>query len=78
AYAKVRYVVRAGTAPEMLELLEGVRKVGTGAAMMTETTLSHQILAAVSNLIYTEPLGEAMHNNLERLGPPPFSEVDLA
>ncbi|MEW9922434.1 M20 family metallopeptidase [Marimonas sp. MJW-29] len=78
AYAKVRYVVRAGTAPEMLELLERVRKVGTGAAMMTETTMSHQILAAVSNLIYNEPLGEAMQNNLERLGPPPFSEVDLA
>jgi aminobenzoyl-glutamate utilization protein B len=78
AIAKVRYVVRAGTASEMLDLLERVRKVGAGAALMTETTMSHQVLAAVSNLIYNEPLGQAMQRNLERLGPPPFSEVDEA
>lgn len=78
AHTKVRYVVRAATAPEMLALLERVRKVAAGAALMTETEVSDKVLAAVSNLIYNAPLGEAMQRNLEQLGPPPFSDVDKA
>jgi aminobenzoyl-glutamate utilization protein B len=78
AHAKARYVVRAATAPEMLMLLERVRKVAAGAALMTETQVSDQVLAAVSNLVYNAPLGEAMQRNLDQLGPPPFSDVDKA
>lgn len=76
--AKVRYVVRAATAPEMLTLLERVRKVAAGAAMMTETTVSDKVLAAVSNLIYNPPLGAAVQRNLDRLGPPEFTDLDRA
>ncbi|MEX0339061.1 MAG: M20 family metallopeptidase [Arenibacterium sp.] len=78
AYAKVRYVVRAATAPDMLALLERVRKVAAGAALMTETSVSDKVLAAVSNLVYNTPLGDAMQRHLEQLGPPPFSDVDKA
>ncbi|MGR3372684.1 M20 family metallopeptidase [Pseudooceanicola nanhaiensis] len=78
AHAKVRYVVRAATAPEMLTLLERVRKVAAGAALMTETQVTDKVLAAVSNLVYNAPLGEAMRRNLEQLGPPPFSDTDRA
>lgn len=78
AHAKVRYVVRAATAPEMLTLLARVRKVAAGAALMTETEVSDKVLAAVSNLIYNAPLGEAMQRNLDRLGPPPFTDEDRA
>lgn len=78
ARARVRYVVRAATAPEMVTLVERVRKVAAGAAMMTETQVSDSVLAAVSNLIYNSPLGEAMQKNLDRLGPPPFTEMDRA
>lgn len=76
--AKVRYVVRAATAPEMLTLLERVRKVAAGAAMMTETTVTDKVLAAVSNLIYNPPLGAAMQRNLEMMGPPAFTDLDRA
>lgn len=78
AHAKVRYVVRAATAPEMLALLSRVRKVAAGAALMTETEVSDKVLAAVSNLVYNAPLGESMQRHLEQLGPPPFSDVDKA
>ncbi|SFH74819.1 amidohydrolase [Albimonas pacifica] len=78
AQAKLRYTVRAGTAPEMTALLERVRKVAAGAAMMTETTVTDRVLSAVSNLIYNQPLGEAMQRNLERLGPPAFTDADRA
>ncbi len=76
AKAVVRYVVRSETAPEMLKLLTRVRKVAEGAALMTETCVSDQILAAVSNTIYNPPLGEVMQRNLELLGPPQFSQAD--
>jgi aminobenzoyl-glutamate utilization protein B len=78
AHAKVRYVVRADTTPEMLKLLERVRKVAQGAALMTETQVSDSVLAAVSNLVPNTPLLEAMQRNLETLGPPPFTDIDRA
>lgn len=78
AHAKVRYVVRGATTPEMLKLLERVRKVADGAALMTETQVSSQVLSGVSNLVYNAPLGEVMQRNLDRLGPPSFSDEDKA
>ncbi|MEE9428923.1 MAG: M20 family metallopeptidase [Paracoccaceae bacterium] len=78
AKAVVRYVVRDQTAPEMMKLLARVRKVAQGAALMTETKVSDQILAAVSNLIDNEPLVEVMQRNLDLLGPPPFDKNDRA
>lgn len=78
ARAQVRYVVRDKTAPAMLKLLERVRKVARGAAMMTETEVSDTVLAAVSNLIPNDPLCTAMQRNLDLLGPPPFDDLDRA
>lgn len=78
AKAKVRYVVRSETVPEMLQLLERVRKVAAGAAMMTETQVEDTVLAAVSNLLPNGPLCEAMQRNLDRLGAPAFDDLDRA
>ena len=76
--AHIRYVVRDVTARRMLTLLDRVRKVAAGAALMTETTVEDQILAAVSNLIENTPLCAAMQRNLDRLGPPQFTDLDRA
>jgi aminobenzoyl-glutamate utilization protein B len=73
AKAKVRYVVRDATTPEMLKLLARVRKVAEGAALMTETSVKAEVLAGVSNLIYNPALGDAMQRNLDLLGPPAFT-----
>jgi len=77
-HARVRYVVRADTTPEMLKLLDRVRNVAAGAALMTETKVEEAVLAAVSNLVPNRPLIEAMRKNLDRLGPPPFDDLDRA
>ena len=37
AFAKVRYLIRASTLPELSRLIERVRKIADGAALMTET-----------------------------------------
>jgi aminobenzoyl-glutamate utilization protein B len=76
ARAKVRYSVRARDLAGMHELVERVRKVAQGAALMTETTVKSEIISAVSNLLANNPLEQAMNDVLQQLGPPPFDEAD--
>jgi aminobenzoyl-glutamate utilization protein B len=74
--AKVRYLIRARSLAELRPLIERVRKVADGAALMTETTVETKVISAVSNLLANTPLEEVLHSNLERLGPPPFTAED--
>ncbi|TGE02346.1 M20 family metallopeptidase [Methylobacterium nonmethylotrophicum] len=78
AAATVRYLVRAADLPGLLDLAERVRKIAQGAALMTETTVTSQVVSAMSNLLANPPLEEALHANLMRLGPPPFDAEDRA
>jgi aminobenzoyl-glutamate utilization protein B len=76
AHARVRYSIRARDLPGMNELVERVRKVAQGAALMTETAVEMRIISAVSNLLPNAPLEEALHRIMEELGPPHFDETD--
>ncbi|MCP4073531.1 MAG: amidohydrolase [Hyphomicrobiales bacterium] len=76
ANAQVRYVIREPTSREMKKLLERVTKVAEGAAMMTETQMSANLVTAAAELVPNGPLCEAMQKNLEMLGPPPFTNAD--
>ncbi len=78
ASAKVRYVVREPRTREMRALIERVKNVAKGAALMTDTTMDAQLITVASELVPNGPLCEAMHKNLESLGPPPFTEDDRA
>ena len=64
ARAKVRYLIRARELPELTRLIERVRKIAEGAALMTETRVESQVVSAVSNLLANTPLERAMHDNL--------------
>jgi aminobenzoyl-glutamate utilization protein B len=77
ARCQVRYVVRGETTADVLMLLARVRKVAAGAAMMSETTVTDQVLTGVSNLIFNPPMAEVMQRNLDRLGPPAFTSADF-
>ncbi|MGI4940049.1 MAG: M20 family metallopeptidase [Janthinobacterium lividum] len=78
ARAKVRYLIRASDLAGLTALVARVRKIADGAALMTETTVSTQVVSAVSNLMANTPLEQAMHDNFERLGPPEFDAEDRA
>ena len=78
ARARVRYSVRARELPEMLELLERVKDVARGAALMTGTEVEIIVLSAVSNLLANEPLEQAMHATMQRLGAPEWDDADRA
>jgi len=75
-FAKVRYAIRARDLTEMNALVERVKNVARGAALMSETTVQMEVISAVSNLLGNTPLEKAMHANLMRLGPPPFDAED--
>jgi aminobenzoyl-glutamate utilization protein B len=74
--AKVRYLIRARNLAELTPLVARVRKIADGAALMTETSVTTQVISAVSNLMGNTALEQAMHDNFERLGAPEFSEED--
>jgi aminobenzoyl-glutamate utilization protein B len=74
--AKVRYLIRARDVTELNRLVTRVRKIADGAALMTETTVSTQVISAVSNLMGNKALEATMQSSLDRLGPPPFDEAD--
>ena len=78
AFAKVRYLIRARNLPELTRLIERVKKIAEGAALMTETSVKATVISAVSNLLGNTPLERALQDNLERLGPPPFDDADRA
>jgi aminobenzoyl-glutamate utilization protein B len=76
AFAKVRYSIRARELHPMKALIERVRKIAEGAALMTETSVEIKMISGVSNLLGNTPLEKAMQSQLERLGPPPFDAAD--
>jgi aminobenzoyl-glutamate utilization protein B len=76
AHARVRYSIRARDLPGMNELVERVRKIAQGAALMTETRVEMRIISAVSNLLPNTPLEDALHRIMEELGPPHFDAAD--
>ncbi|MBP1848942.1 M20 family metallopeptidase [Rhizobium halophytocola] len=76
AQASVRYLIRSRSLPELLELVERVKDVARGAALMTGTTMRHEVISGDADLVGNTPLEQLMHRNLERLGPAQFDDSD--
>lgn len=64
AKATVRYLIRSRTLPDLLALVERVKNVARGAALMTETTLRHEVLSGDANLVGNTPLEQLMHRHI--------------
>lgn len=78
AKARVRYSIRALELADMLALVERVKDVARGAALMTGTEVAFKVFSAVSNNLVNEVMDRAMHGVLEELGGVPFDEADRA
>jgi aminobenzoyl-glutamate utilization protein B len=77
ARARVLQLVRARTNGELLPLVDRVRDIARGAALMTGTTVTEKVRSAVSNLLPCPPLERLMEAHLLRLGAPPFDAADV-
>ena len=78
AHARVRYSIRALELADMLALVERVKDVARGAALMTGTQVTFKVFSAVSNNLVNEVMDHAMHRVLEELGGVPFDDADRA
>jgi aminobenzoyl-glutamate utilization protein B len=76
AKARVRYSIRAADLPTMHELVQRVKKVAEGAALMTETQVEVRIVSAVANILPNTPLEQGLQQIIEDLGPPAFDDAD--
>ena len=78
AKATVRQLIRSPDLQGLADLVERVRAIADGAALMSGTQVTSRVFSAVSNLVENRPLSEAMQKEFEALGPVPFDEDDVA
>ena len=76
AKATVRQLIRAGDLITLRDLVERVRNIADGAALMTGTTVESRVYSGVSNLVGNRPLEEAMQREFDKLGPVEFDAND--
>ncbi|MBN2289720.1 MAG: amidohydrolase [Candidatus Glassbacteria bacterium] len=74
--AEVWYYVRAPKTEDQRPILEWVRQIAEGAAMMTRTRLEEELLTSGYEVLLNDPLAELLQENLEEVGPPLFDESD--
>ena len=78
ARTKVRYSIRALRLSDMLDIVERVKNVARGAALMTGTVAEMKVFSAVSNMLGNGVMERTMQRALEDLGPVPFDAADRA
>ena len=78
ARAQVRYSIRALRSSDMRALVERVKDIARGAALMTGTQVEMQVFSAVSENLVNEVMDRTMHRVLEEIGGVPFDEADRA
>ena len=54
-------------------MFDWVVKAAEGAALGTETTMEHEVIHGIYNVLVNETLGRAMHDNLSRVGGVPYT-----
>ena len=74
AAAKIRYLVRAAELPELWTLVERVKKIAEGAALMTNTRVEVDVMSAVWPVRGNRTLAELMQRELELVGLPEWSQ----
>ena len=78
AFAQSWYYVRAPKRTQVEEIYERVLNVARGAALMTDTTLEVELVAACHDLLSNEALERVLLKNMREIGAPQFDESDVA
>lgn len=74
--ATVWYYFRERTYPKIRNLFENGLKIAQGAAMMTDTKFTYQILGSAWPGHFNKVIAETMYTNIKRVGLPQWSEED--
>lgn len=74
--ATVWYYFRERTYPRIKNLFENGLKMAQGAAIMTDTKYTYEILGSAWPGHFNKPIAETMYTNIKRVGLPKWSEED--
>jgi aminobenzoyl-glutamate utilization protein B len=78
AVAEVWYMIQAPRRSQVVGIEKWMQDVGRGAALMTQTAVSHQILAATCEVLPNRVLAKVGDANLSEIGAPDFTPEDQA
>ena len=76
--AEVLYYIRAAEKDYLTEVVERIRKVAEGAAMMTETTLEVRFQDGFSPVINNHYLADLQYQAMQKVGVLEFAKEDIA
>lgn len=76
--AKVHYLIRAPKTEQVLSIFERLKDVAKGAALITGTESSFDILTGLSDYIPNPTLSTVLHDAMVDFGPPEFNENDFS
>ncbi len=74
--ASVWYYIREMTAENILENYDKLNKTAEGAALMTDTTVTHRVVGGAWPRHFNKPIAEAIQQNIEAVGMPEWEEKD--
>ncbi len=78
SFAQSWYYVRAPRRNQVEEIYERVLNVARGAALMTDTVLDVELVAACHEYLPNEALQRVLLENMRAVGPPAFDADDVA
>ena len=70
------YYFRERTYPDIKKLFEKGIKTAEGAALMTDTKFTYEILGSAWPAHFNKPMAEAMYSNIKKVGLPTWSAED--
>lgn len=70
------YFVRAPKLTQCAEILERIKKIAQGAALMTETQVKISVSGGLSDMIPNQTLAEVLSESLVQQGGPDFTQQD--
>jgi len=74
--ASVWYYFRERTYPDIIKLFDKGKKTAEGAASMTDTKFTYEILGSAWPGHFNKPMAAAMYENIKAVGLPKWSEDD--
>ena len=75
--ATVHYYVRAPKVSLLMPIVERVKDIAKGAALMTGTTFDTQVIKAVSDFVPNIELSKVLQRAMEDIGAPNYDEKDM-
>ncbi len=76
-YARSWYYIRAPERSQVDFIQEWVLDVARGAAQMTRTTLGHDVISGIYNVIPNRVLADAITRNMRAIGVPQYTDAEL-